>query len=148
MKHNKCVIIDLDGTLANCEPRRYHVNGEVKDFGAFFAAIGDDEPFEWCKTLVHAMSRHGYDIVLCSGRPDDYRKVTELWLTFNGIAYSALYMRASGDGREDSAVKKEILDRDILPNWDVLFAVDDRKQVVEMWRANGIICLQCAEGNF
>jgi hypothetical protein len=143
-----CIIIDLDGTLADCEPRRYHVNGEAKDFGAFFAAIGDDKPFEWCDELITAMSRYGYDIVLCSGRPEDYRKVTELWLTFNRIEYDALFMRPSGDGREDAIVKKEILERDILPKWDVLFAVDDRQQVVDMWRENGITCLQCAEGDF
>ena len=45
-------------------------------------------------------------------------------------------------------VKKEILDRDILPRWDVLFAIDDRQQVVDMWRANGVTCLQCAPGDF
>ena len=31
---------------------------------------------------------------------------------------------------------------------EVHVAVDDRSQVVEMWRKNGIICLQCDEGRF
>jgi len=28
------------------------------------------------------------------------------------------------------------------------FVVDDRQQVVDMWRRNGITCLQCDVGDF
>ncbi len=31
---------------------------------------------------------------------------------------------------------------------NILFAVDDRQRVVDMWREKGITCLQCADGNF
>jgi len=31
---------------------------------------------------------------------------------------------------------------------DIAFAVDDRQQVVDMWRANGVTCLQCDVGDF
>jgi hypothetical protein len=31
---------------------------------------------------------------------------------------------------------------------NILYAVDDRQRVVDMWRSNGITCLQVAEGNF
>lgn len=37
---------------------------------------------------------------------------------------------------------------EVKGKYDVLFCVDDRKQVTDMWRRNGLICLQCAEGNF
>jgi hypothetical protein len=30
----------------------------------------------------------------------------------------------------------------------VLFIVEDRTSVVEMWRAQGFVCLQCAPGDF
>jgi hypothetical protein len=29
-----------------------------------------------------------------------------------------------------------------------MYAVDDRQRVVDMWRSNGLTCLQVAEGNF
>jgi hypothetical protein len=29
----------------------------------------------------------------------------------------------------------------------VLFVVEDRSRVVEMWRAEGLVCLQCAPGD-
>jgi len=30
----------------------------------------------------------------------------------------------------------------------VLFIVEDRSSVVDMWRAQGLVCLQCAPGEF
>ena len=38
---------------------------------------------------------------------------------------------------------------DIFPDKNDIFAVfDDRQQVVDMWRANGLTCFQVAEGDF
>jgi len=30
----------------------------------------------------------------------------------------------------------------------ILFVVEDRSRVVEMWRGEGLVCLQCAPGEF
>lgn len=57
-------------------------------------------------------------------------------------------MRKDGDFRKDSIVKEEIYREWIEPFHEVLFCIDDRKQVVDMWRSIGLTCLQCAEGNF
>jgi hypothetical protein len=56
-------------------------------------------------------------------------------------------MRAEGDTRRDSVVKRELLDR-IGEFYDVQAAIDDRQQVVDMWRAAGLLCLQVAPGDF
>jgi hypothetical protein len=56
-------------------------------------------------------------------------------------------MRKDGDFRADYIVKQEILDAHI-PKDRVLFVLDDRQQVVDMWRRNGLMCFQVAEGNF
>ena len=50
----------------------------------------------------------------------------------------------------DHQIKQEMLD-EILKTVDksnILYAVDDRQRVVDMWRSNGLTCLQVAEGNF
>lgn len=31
---------------------------------------------------------------------------------------------------------------------NILFVIDDRDSVVEMWRRNGLTVLQCAKGDF
>jgi hypothetical protein len=69
--------------------------------------------------------------------------VTEEWLAKYGIPYDALYMRKDGDYRRDSVFKQELLDNIRKGGEDIIERVyDDRNQVVDMWRANGIDCIQ------
>jgi hypothetical protein len=85
---------------------------------------------------------------LVSGRPDNFRNVTEGWLKDNNISYDALYMRPAGDRRPDSINKKEIYLDQIEKSFDVLFVVDDRRAVVDMWRGLGLTVLHCANGDY
>ena len=57
-------------------------------------------------------------------------------------------MRATGDPRKDSIVKREIFDREIRDRYRVVGVFDDREQVVQMWRALGLTVFQVAEGDF
>lgn len=59
-----------------------------------------------------------------------------------------LYMRAEGDHRPDWVVKKELFLNEICKKYDVKLVIDDRQQVVDMWRSLGLTCFQVAEGNF
>ena len=52
-------------------------------------------------------------------------------------------MRNSGDRRPDVEVKQEILD--YLPKDRIRYVLDDRDQVVDMRRKNGLTCLQVAD---
>ena len=47
----------------------------------------------------------------------------------------------------DEILKKKMLDTFVDKN-DVLMTVDDRQKVVNMWRAEGLTCLQVAPGDF
>jgi hypothetical protein len=57
-------------------------------------------------------------------------------------------MRATADPREDYIIKKEIYETQIKDKYDVLFCLDDRKQVTQMWREQGLVCLQCEFGEY
>jgi len=86
-------------------------------------------------------------VIFCSGRPERCREDTEKWLKRHGFNDYALWMREDGDFRRDDIVKQEILDK-YLDKDRVMFVLDDRQQVVDMWRRNGLQCFQVAEGNF
>lgn len=147
MKIN-CVIFDIDGTLANCEHRRHLVTGKKKYFKRFYEAMGNDVVKNEVRRLLNFYSRDGFKIFLCTGRPEKYRDITANWLADNEIDYDELMMRP--DGREydpDFEVKQTMLDKILLTN-KVHVAVDDRDQVVKMWRSNGITCFQVADGDF
>ena len=150
MKKQKAIIVDLDGTLCDCEHRRkFKENGKI-DFNYFLDKenVIKDPLNVWCGELVIAMKQRGYKILFVSGREDSLFTYTCAWLKKNNIGFDGLLMRKSGDYRKDCEVKTEIYNEHIKDEYEILFVVDDRKQVVDMWREMGMTVLQCAEGNF
>lgn len=152
-KRKDTIICDLDGTLANCEHRVHHVRDKPKNWDMFYAGIRKDEINVPVLFVLDAFSNREpvpFEIIFCSGRPERCREDTEWWLQelcgFGRNDYTLL-MRKDGDFREDYIVKQEILNEHIDKE-RVLFVLDDRQQVVDMWRRNGLTCFQVAEGNF
>jgi hypothetical protein len=143
---SSAIIVDLDGTLYDCRERRdRYMGGRRKNFDKFHAAAANDRAHLWCKEICLAFRARRYEVVVRGGADTELWIHRELgWLP----AQYVLFMRPMKDTRKDSAVKLEIYKREIEPRYPVLFAVDDRAQVVEMWRSIGLTCLQCAPGNF
>lgn len=142
------VILDIDGTLADCNHRRHHVANKPKNWTAFYEAMDDDVPNMPVVALARAMVTTGHKIICVSGRPSNYHRRTRDWLTRHNIPCWDLYTREEGDHRPDYVVKREKLALIRVVHGEPLFAVDDRQQVVDMWREEGITCLQCAPGDF
>lgn len=141
----KAVIVDLDGTLADCGHREHHVTGSSRNWDAFFAGMGDDicvEPVAW---LVGKLAAQDIRIILCSGRPDSHRDITIDWLARNGVPWDELNMRPAGDFRPDHLIKGLMLDAILADGNDVMFTIDDRSSVVRMWRDRGLVCLQARD---
>jgi len=147
----KAIICDLDGTLCNIEHRLHYVKkgveGRKPNWPAFFKGVPLDGVNEWCAEILRQFSGN-HEIVFCSGRGEESREDTETWLKTNNLWFGHLFMRSAGDHRQDCVIKETLLDFDILTQFVPVFVIDDRKQVVDMWRNRGLICLQCAEGNF
>jgi predicted kinase len=132
------VICDLDGTLA-------HLNGR-NPYDA--TDCEQDELNHVVAGILRMHEETGVLVVLLSGREDEYRAPTMRWLERHGVKHAELHMRATADNRKDSIIKRELFDREIRHRYRVLYVLDDRNQVVEMWRAMGLICLQVAPGDF
>ncbi|WP_446030895.1 phosphatase domain-containing protein [Phaeobacter inhibens] len=142
-------LFDIDGTIAKIDHRRPLVVGEKADWKTFNSLMGDDIPNEPIVDLYRALwETKRYELILVSGRGEEFRSVTETWLTWNLIPFGKLLMRPQGDFRSDVEVKQEILDGLLSEGKTISFVVDDRDSVVAMWRRNNITCLQCAEGDF
>lgn len=132
-------LVDIDGTLADMGDRNPYDETRVLD----------DQPNFPIDHLVEAITEGSGDgIVLMSGRSEACRATTALWLRRHGIHYRALHMRAAGDNRKDAVVKRELFDQHIRGNYNVIGVLDDRQQVVDMWRSLGLTCLQVASGDF
>lgn len=133
------IICDIDGTLASL--------GDRSPFD--FAKVDQDELKHATAETVRVFARAGYAIILFSGRNDSSRELTIAWLTANAVPFDELVMRRTGDRRKDSTVKREMYERTVPGTYEVLLVLDDRNQVVDMWRKElGLPCFQVDYGNF
>ena len=135
----KALIVDIDGTLSHNEgiraPFEYH-------------KVINDDIDEIIRHIIVIYRSIGYQIIIVSGREDHCYDMTRDWLNKHNVPYDFMYMRKSNDFRKDYIVKKEIYDKYIKNTFNVLFCLDDRNQVVDMWREIGIKCLQVQDGDF
>lgn len=137
----KTIICDIDGTLALLEGRNPYDPTTGEDLLNY--------PIANILEVYDNQNVFDVDLILLSGREDKYREFTEKWLHKNGINhYKELFMRKTGDFRKDYVIKKELYEKYIKDKYSVLFVLDDRDQVVKMWREEGLTCLQVAFGNF
>jgi predicted secreted acid phosphatase len=143
---DKIVIFDIDGTLADISERLHHVKEKPKNWKKFFAGMAQDKAIDSMVELCNILYAAGVKIILCSGRNEQHRKETVSWLKRQGVNYHELFLRPDGDMRSDVVVKREMFRE--FDKSNVLFVVEDRSRVVEMWRSEGLVCLQCAPGEF
>lgn len=166
------IIVDLDGTLYDPTARRHHLIPVLKhhagcelstanvvegkcltcgakakaDWPAFFREVELDPIIPRIRDLVVELASI-YQVLIVSGRPHDLCGIkTEDRLKADKIPYELMFMRPAGDYRSDVIVKQEILDH--LPKDRIAYVLDDRNAVVDMWRKNGLTCLQVANGDF
>lgn len=50
--------------------------------------------------------------------------------------------------KPDEVFKEGVLKELQNKGYEVVIAFEDRQKVVDMWRDNGILCMQCDYGNF
>lgn len=132
-------IVDIDGTCALMGARSPYEHGKYHL----------DHPNGIVRDVLGALVAQGNRILYCSGRKQAAKTDTEAWLAKHGFPVGAmLLMRKDDDNRKDSIVKYEILRDVISQHFYPVLVLDDRNQVVEMWRSQGIPTFQVAPGDF
>ncbi len=135
----KAIICDLDGTLALMNGRN-----------PFDAALCENDLLNVpVANVLKTFRALGHKILLLSGRKEEHKTQTINWLAKHNILYDMLELRQTTDGRKDSIVKRELFDAHIQGKYYVEFVLDDRNQVVDLWRNDlGLTCFQVAYGDF
>ncbi|MEC4833784.1 AAA family ATPase [Mycobacteroides chelonae] len=141
----KAVIVDIDGTLAEkCDRSPYD-----------YTRVGEDRLYWDVAWLVDLLAQDDYYVLVVSGRDDACRIDTLNWLDDAGIPYSHLFMRDTeldidefGGKLPDFEVKYRIFDEVIRGRWVVHYVIDDRRQVIDMWRGIGLRVLDVAGNEF
>lgn len=134
------IIVDIDGTLAEKSPER-----DIHDYHL----VHLDTPIKATTNLITQLVSHGWKVVVMSGRKDDSRQQTQDWLNKHVAPDLPLLMRSSKDHRPDWIVKYELFQEHIADKYHVHFVLDDRDQVVALWRDKlKLPTWQVAHGDF
>lgn len=133
------IIVDIDGTVAEVDGRSPYD----------YTLVSTDKPKQWVIDLVEGAERNGELVILMSGRDSMCRPDTIKWIRSNtNLTAFKLYMRAEGDQRMDAIVKLELFNQHIRDNYNVKYCVDDRAQVIKMYRSIGLNVLDVAGHTF
>ncbi len=145
------IVVDLDGTLADIDHRVDLVRCDKPDYDAFHKLCTKDTPKKWCVDLIFTFLRDDFIVKIVSARSRIVEVETLLWIgnifspNFPWTKHLELVMvRNKDDHSPDQELKRKWLHESGLKD-RILFAVDDRQKVVDMWRAEGLTCLQCAK---
>lgn len=134
-----CVIFDVDGTLAKMNGRSPFEWNRVKE----------DLVKENIADLARMLHKEGKRIVIFTGRDGVCLNDTTEWLDDNKIPFQEIHIRPENNGEKDSIIKKRLFEENIRGKYYCEMVVDDRDQVVKMWREElGLTCLQVDYGNF
>lgn len=135
----KAIISDIDGTVAKS------VNRSSYDYDK----VDQDEPNMPIINLLNILNSNGKKIVFFSGRDEICREKTVNWLKRYFDFEIELYMRRNNDFRKDNIIKAELYSNYIKNKYFIEFVVDDRDQVVDLWRNElQLTCLQVDYGCF
>lgn len=134
----KAILVDIDGTVALMGDRNPYDESRV----------GQDEPNQPVIDLVQTLVYTGHYPIFMSGRSAFCMGDTLAWLDAHGFSNYELHMRNVSDARKDAVVKLELFNEHVRDFFDVRLVLDDRDQVVELWRSLGLTCLQVAPGDF
>ena len=131
-------IFDIDWTIAQMNSRSPHD----------YSKVSKDLPINEVIGMLETLSEW-YEIVFVTERPESCRKDTEKWINDELGSYQEfpVYMRKEWDKREDTIIKREALE-EIMKEYNVRWAFEDRSRCVKMYRESWIFCYQVAEGNF
>lgn len=134
----RAIICDIDGTLTKMSKRSPYDWHKVRN---------DELKYQVAEVLSRFASTHR--IILMTGRDGCALHDTVIWLDDHSIHYDELYIRPAGNSEKDSIIKKRLFEDNIRGKLYVDFVLDDRNQVVDMWRKElGLMCLQVNYGDF
>jgi len=141
-----CVVVDVDGVIADGDHRQRFLTGAdvlpggKKDWKNFFAACVDDAPLENQIAMINSICAD-HSVILLTARPNNLLEPTLHWLatTAAHLRWDALILRAKKDGNLRSPQFKQRSIRQLKKQgYNPLVAFDDDVRNVDIIRAEDV----------
>ncbi|HCQ2951021.1 TPA: hypothetical protein OHP52_001741 [Escherichia coli] len=136
----RVAIFDFDGTLSDGSGRLHLLPTKdlhlTESWSEFNRAAIFDNPIQSTIDVMNSMFAAGYHVIILTGRSDEVRYASELWLKHHGARYDYLIMRPRTDNRKDTVMKEEAVRAIGIEN--ILAAWDDSVNIIKKFRSLGI----------
>lgn len=136
----RVAIFDYDGTLSDGSKRLHLLPTKdlhlTKSWSKFNRAAKHDDPIKSTIEVMNSLHQAGVWVIILTGRSDEVRYESELWLQRHGARYDYLIMRPHTDNRKDTVMKEEAVRAIGIEN--ILAAFDDSPQIIPLFRSLGI----------
>lgn len=135
----QAVIVDIDGTIAHNAKRSQYD----------YSRVSTDTPIQNVIDLVKLFIIQEYKIIFITGRDEVCREDTINWLIDHNLnRFYALHMRPNNDKTPDFEYKRKIYEDLYYNKVNVKYVLEDRPQVIRMWRSLGLTVLQLNDVEF
>ena len=143
-----CVLVDVDGVIADGWHRQHFLQNGQRDWKNFFANAFGDTPIAGSKALVDQFDEN-LAVVLLTARPHNLHEVTVDWVREHNYRWDLLVMRGRSDGGLSSPkFKRRSVDELRERGFDPQLAIDDDQRNVDMFRDAGIETLYLHSGYY
>ena len=143
-----CVLVDVDGVIADGWHRQHFLQNGQKDWKSFFAHAFGDTPIDGSVALTQQFDSDTV-VVLLTARPHNLHTITVDWAREHGHRWDLLIMRHHSDGGLSSPSFKQrsvhqLRERGFEPQ----LAIDDDQRNVDMFRGETIPSLYLHSGYY
>jgi hypothetical protein len=130
----RAIIVDIDGTLVFVGDRSYFDASNAHNV---------DIPNKPVIELVQMYADAGVQIIFVTGRSvgkdnlaqdSAVMQMKQLFPNIKHGVHAELYMRENNDFRKDTIFKGEVYENQIKGKYEVIFALEDRNQMVDFYR--------------
>ena len=143
-----CVLVDVDGVIANGWHRQHFLQDGKKDWKNFFANAFGDTPIDGSVALTRQFAADTA-VVLLTARPHNLHAVTVDWVNEHGHRWDLLIMRARSDGGLASPKFKQRSVRELREKgFEPQLAIDDDQRNITMFRDEGVPALYLHSGYY
>jgi len=148
LKAGPCVLVDVDGVIANGWHRQHFLQNGRRDWKSFFANACDDSPIDGSVALTQQFSSDTA-VMLLTARPHNLHAITVDWVRKHGYRWDGLIMRHRSDGGLSSPeFKRRSLQELRQHGFEPQLAIDDDQRNVDMFRSEAIPTLYLHSGYY
>lgn len=147
--NDNIVVFDIDGCISDDRWRRARIPADANQplqFDFYHAGCGDDPPLEVGSQVLTGHIANGDFIAFCTARPFKVAELTAGWIerhfSIEPTKDFIILMRKDDDARSAVEVKTEFLS--YINKYveqtgkNLVMAYDDRQDIIDMYRENGV----------